>query len=67
MSLEELLVKIVSAVFSVGAILLVLYFINKKALEKAKRMNEELMKREEEQKEIEKANKIKSKKNNKRI
>ncbi len=48
MSIEELIVNVVAALFSIGAILLVLYYINKKALQKAKRMNEELKKLEKE-------------------
>ena len=64
MELTELLVKVVAAVFAIGAILLVLYFINKKALKKAQRMNEEFMKLEAEQKEIEEQNKKLEKKKN---
>jgi hypothetical protein len=56
MSFEELLVKVAAAVFSIGAILLVLYYINKKAMKKAQRMSEEFAKLELEQKEIEKKN-----------
>ena len=56
MSFEELIMKVVAAVFSIGAILLVIYFINKQALKKAKRMNEEFKKLEAEQKKIEKDN-----------
>ncbi|MFP4567729.1 MAG: hypothetical protein ACLFN8_02175 [Candidatus Woesearchaeota archaeon] len=51
-SFEELIVKIVSAIFSIGAILLVLYYINKKALKKAERMNEEFMRLEGEQEKL---------------
>ncbi|MCC7574628.1 hypothetical protein KO361_03485 [Candidatus Woesearchaeota archaeon] len=56
MLFEELIIKIVAAVFSIGAILLVIYFINKKALQKAKRMNEEFMKLEKDQEKIKKSN-----------
>ena len=63
MSFEELIVKVVAAVFSIGAILLVLYYINKKAMQKAERMNEELKRLEAEQKEIEKKNAKLSSKN----
>lgn len=58
MTIEELLFKILAAAFSVGAILLVLYYINKKAYKKAERMNEELKKLEKkEQKDKAKKNK----------
>lgn len=49
MSLAEFLVNITSALLSIGALLLILYYINKKALKKAKKMNEELKKLEKEQ------------------
>ena len=57
MELQELIFSIISALFAIGAILLVIYYINKKALKKAHRMNEEFKKLEAEQKEIEKKNK----------
>lgn len=62
MTIQEVIIKIISALFSIGAILLVLYVINKKALKKAQRMNEEFTKLEAEQKEIEKQNKKQEKK-----
>ena len=62
MSFEELVVKLVAAAFSIGAILLVLYYINKKAMKKAQRMNEEFEKLEFEQKEIEKSERARVKK-----
>jgi hypothetical protein len=57
MEITELIVKVVAAIFAIGAILLVLYFINKKAFKKAQRMNEEFKRLEAEQKEIETQNK----------
>ena len=56
MTIQELLIRILAAAFSIGAILLVIYYINKKAYKKAQRMNEEYQKLEKQQKEIEKQN-----------
>ncbi len=56
MILEEFLVKIGAAILSIGAILFVIYYINKKAYKRAERMNEEFKKLEVEQEVIAKQN-----------
>jgi len=57
MDIAELIVKAVAALLSIGALLLVLYFINKKAMKKAERMHEEFLNLEDKQKRIDKENK----------
>jgi uncharacterized protein YoxC len=49
MMIEEILVKVGAAILSIGAILFVIYYINKKAYKRAERMNEEFKKLEAEQ------------------
>lgn len=56
MAVEELLVKISAAILSLGAILFVIYFINKKAYKRAEHLNEEFKSLEAEQEVIARQN-----------
>jgi len=62
MAFIKILIEVISALFAIGAILLVFYFINKLALKRAKIINKEFEKFEKEQLLIKKQNILDEKK-----